>query len=385
MSNWPIKYTAGSQPSKTKRKSIERESAEKDKEKRIKTESYEKDKRHRSFNRQWLKEKPWLVYDEENSVMKCSWCIQESELNQCNKKKTDGLKGPKSQFVTGSANFKYGTINDHEKSSQHKEAVAKKRASEKPSQTPAAQGLLALNEHIRKQLEFKFRNIHAVVKHNRPLTDFVWLNELDKAKGLDVGISYNNEKAGPKFLKNIADMEREHSEDVVADTKFFSLTMDGTTDGGTVEQETLFMRTCRSGNIDTRFICIGEPEATTSEALHAFVLKKLDTHNISPHMQKCVGFGSDGAATMVGKRNGLIALLKRDHPSIVGVHCLAHRLELCFRDVFAKNKTYEKLVTLLLGIYYFYKKSSKQRKGLKDTFKVYAYKLNCLLSSMNSN
>lgn len=41
-------------------------------------------------------------------------------------------------------------------------------------------------------------------------------------------------------------------------------------------------------------------------------------------MNKLVGFGSDGAADMMGKNTGLITLMQNDHPEIIGVNCLAH-------------------------------------------------------------
>ena len=54
------------------------------------------------------------------------------------------------QFATGSNNFRRSTLTDHEVSSAHKEALGKKNAEIKPETTPAAQGLLALQEHTRK-------------------------------------------------------------------------------------------------------------------------------------------------------------------------------------------------------------------------------------------
>lgn len=74
----------------------------------------------------------------------------------------------------------------------------------------------------------------------------------------------------------------------------------------------------------------------------------------------------------VGKRNGVAAHIKKEHPEIVIIHCLAHRLELAFKDA-TKNigsKLYEKTTTLLLGLYYFYRKGPKQKKMLKKTFRV---------------
>ena len=44
-----------------------------------------------------------------------------------------------------------------------------------------------------------FRNVHALVKNNRPLSDIKWLYELDKAKGLEIGDTYDNRKAAAMF------------------------------------------------------------------------------------------------------------------------------------------------------------------------------------------
>lgn len=65
-----------------------------------------------------------------------------------------------------------------------------------------------------------------------------------------------------------------------------------------------------------------------------------------------------------------MTLLQKDFPELLACHCLAHRLELSFRDVVKADKKYERLSTLLLGIFYFYKRSPKQRKNLRHTFEV---------------
>lgn len=72
----------------------------------------------------------------------------------------------------------------------------------------------------------------------------------------------------------------------------------------------------------------------------------------------------------MGKKGGLVTLLRKDTPEIIAVHCHAHKLELAFKDVMKADTMYARLTTLLLGIYYFYKRSHKQRKCLKSTFKV---------------
>ena len=52
-------------------------------------------------------------------------------------------------------------------------------------------------------------------------------------------------------------------------------------------------------------------------------------------------------------------------------HCLAHRLELGFKDAIKTHsqKLYDRAMTLLIGLYYLYRKSPTQKKALKRCFK----------------
>lgn len=86
---------------------------------------------------------------------------------------------------------------------------------------------------------------------------------------------------------------------------------------------------------------------------------------------KLVAMGSDGASNMTGKKAGLAALLRQNvNSEMVNNHCFAHRLELAFRDVLKKYKLYDKVMTLLIGLHYFYIKQYKNKKGLLDAIKV---------------
>ena len=72
---------------------------------------------------------------------------------------------------------------------------------------------------------------------------------------------------------------------------------------------------------------------------------------------------------MTGKDNGVVARLKQwKGRHIVGIHCMAHRLELSFKDSAQKINLHKKLDALLLGLHYFYAKSSMNRANLKRSF-----------------
>ena len=48
---------------------------------------------------------------------------------------------------------------------------------------------------------------------------------------------------------------------------------------------------------------------------------------------KCVGFGSDGASTMIVKQNGVAARLKdKVNHFLTSIHCVAHRTNLAAID-----------------------------------------------------
>jgi hypothetical protein len=330
---------------------------------------YEDNRTTRRFQDHWLKGREWLKHDERG--MTCIICSE--HYGDVSVRGADANNSKKHLFITGSKNYKFSTISDHEKSTTHTEVVrileSRKKETE-TEQSTAQKTVISMREHLRKQIELKFRNVHALIKKNRPLSDYIWLNELDRAKGLDLSQTYDNLTAGTLFMEYISVAEKEKLSVIMDEVKFFSMTMDGSTDDGSCEQETIFVRSSVRGKLVSRFLCIGEPDSTGSSDLFSFVRQKVEENGLADHMTKLVGFGCDGASNMMGCKSGLITRLKDIYPEIVGIHCLAHRLELSFRDAFKSNTLYEKLSTLLLSLFYFYKRSPKMRKSLKETIKV---------------
>lgn len=360
-----LQFYAGAVPG-MKRKASESDTEAKRKERQ---KRYEESRPDRKFIESWKKGRPWLIYNVENKQMTCDICVKfygsTSNTNQ-------NLRG-QNKFITGCSNLKISTIVDHETSKGHviaveKTEVQKNKNADVVMQSNAGQALKQLKSAERHKLAFLFRNAHAIAKNNRPLSDYTWLCEIDKAKGIEIGQTYLNSKAALDFLSSIAGAEHEETRKIMCDTKFFSFMMDGSTDISGDEQEVLYLRTSFKGQINERFLKIGTPESTCSKDLFEFCSKSFEEYNID--MGKLVGLGSDGASNMVGKKGGLAALLRENVSNeIVNVHCLAHRLELSFRDVLKSNRLYEKLMTLLIGLHYFYMKYYKNKSGLQRTIK----------------
>jgi hypothetical protein len=92
--------------------------------------------------------------------------------------------------------------------------------------------------------------------------------------------------------------------------------MDGSTDDSVTEQETIFIRNCVLGKTITRFVCIGEPQSTSSEDMFAFVNEKLNENYLTNHMSKFVGFGCDGVSNIMGCKTGLVTRLQERYPEV---------------------------------------------------------------------
>jgi hypothetical protein len=207
--------------------------------------NYEVNRCPRKFNSKWTENRDWLVYDADKNVMKCMLCIgQYGETPQ-----QSNLQG-QNKFLTGCSNFRVSAITDHEKSNGHIRATEIKSAkSSNVASSAAGKALLQMREADRQRLSILFRNAHAIMKNNRPLSDYDWLCTLDKAKHQEIGSTYLNSKAALKFIEAMSLVESEKTADLVANANFFCVMMDGSTDISGDEQEAVYVRVCLKGGL----------------------------------------------------------------------------------------------------------------------------------------
>jgi len=140
---------------------------------------------------------------------------------------------------------------------------------------------------------------------------------------------------------------------------FASLISDGSTDCSVLEQELVYVRTCKAGVVAVRFLgVISTPKADAigiTKSIGQAVQNALDVPLKEVFAQKLVALGADGAAVMMGGTRGVVTKLREMAPCLVGIHCYAHRLELAVKDVIKAHNMYGSLERLLLDLYLFYK------------------------------
>ncbi|XP_045921378.1 zinc finger protein 862-like [Micropterus dolomieu] len=226
---------------------------------------------------------------------------------------------------------------------------------------------MAMSEQTSKKMKLLFRTVHAIGKKARPLSDFEWMCDLDEQKVLSVGSTYRNEKQAKEFMHYIAEVERNNIRGNLKNTKFLSIMSDGSTDSPVKEEELVYVRFCHKGKIESKFVGINAVEkadaAHISKAISDIMEGVCDEWE-----SKLVALGTDGAAVMTGAKSGVVSRLKGDRAYIIGIHCMAHRLELAFSDAICSNVMFQKIEDLLSGLYTFYHTSSLNRANLVNSF-----------------
>ena len=164
--------------------------------KRKRDQEYDANKRQRKYLPSWATGRSWLRYDDKENQMFCLVC----HANEHGKAET----GP---FTSGTFSFQITSVKAHEDNSCHKrETEAVEAASKGTMQSQAGQMLSNMNRALLEKMKLKFRTVHAIVKHDRPFTDYTWQCVLDEKKGLVLGTDYRSDKSAAEFAHHIAEV-----------------------------------------------------------------------------------------------------------------------------------------------------------------------------------
>ena len=175
------------------------------------------------------------------------------------------------------------------------------------------------------------------------------LSEDFTAKGIALSDTYTNELACKSFKKYIELTSLDELAGSVKNAKFVSVMSDSSTDSSITEQEIVYIRYTENRMPPSRFVAVKAPCSPYAVGIYNAVLSNHQELGLGKEEigRKLVGFGCDGASVLVGKKGGVSGHLRKLQPSLVTIHCLAHCLELCFKDSIKKDSLYDSCITLL--------------------------------------
>ena len=307
----------------------------------------------RRFHPEWKDTFPWIHYAD--GKMFCLVC------QECPQKSNDS-----SSFVsTGCSNFKLESLKSHARSTGHIQAQEAIRAKERPLEAPLPRAFLLVDEEVRQKMEKLFDVAYMVAKLELPFTVYPSLCSLEKKHGVLLGNTYLNDKACKNFVVSISGELKDRFSENIKSARFLGIMSDGATDVGTREVEDVYVRFVEDGVPVNKFAGLKECTNAKADGVTEAVKGVMDEID-GTWKQKLVCLGTDGANVMTGKHNSVFALLKRDVPSLVSIHCIAHKLELGFQDTVKEVKLFKEVKEMLQGIWKHYKYSCKALRELKE-------------------
>lgn len=116
----------------------------------------------------------------------------------------------------------------------------------------------------------------------------------------------------------------------------------------------IFIQYVQNTKVQIRFLAVNDlldsAVSANAQAITDNVKQELGKSGLD--IQNFLSFASDGASVMVGKHNGVSALLKMENLRLINVHCICHRLALACED---SNNEVQYMLTIECLLLQFYK------------------------------
>ena len=159
----------------------------------------------------------------------------------------------------------------------------------------------------------------------------------------------------------IANVLKDDVNNKLVASPYISILLDESCDISVTKKLLIYAKTISSDfDIETHFLDNLQISDGTAKTIYQSVKNALQERNIS--LNKVLAVGSDGASVMTGRKNGFVALLKKqDSPYVIGIHCIAHRLALCSSQAADKVPYLKQYQQILSDIFYHFKRSALRR------------------------
>ena len=277
----------------------------------------------------------------------------------------------------GKSGFRKDGIKVHNTSFAHSRCMAADRAQESPKTTPMAMVIKKMNESQRQHLNILFNTAYYVAKQKLAFVKFSSLCDLQVQNGIQLNAAYNNAPACKDFLSSIAATIKAEINSEVVESNFISVIADGSTDKSIIEQEGVYIRYVKSGKPTTKFVELVDVETSDAPGVYSGIQRGLKSIGITLDIlkQKLVCINLDGASVNMGKKGGVQALVKRDIPHTIAVHCVNHNLELAILDMKNQDPYMLKFESTLKEIFKLYYYSTKRRRELYTVAEILDQKL----------
>ena len=329
------------------------------------------------FNNQ-LAKRPWLLV--KNGKLGCKFCSAVGSFHSL--QKSGKGKNVNPQWANTNVGFSGKTIevqqgslrkklSEHEHSNAHKMAETMNSNKSTLSDNVLKRKFDESRSYLTEKTSRCFRTAYKAAKHARPFLDFETDVELQQLNGIDMGRILHSDVSCANIISHIAsDMKKELLKQCKSSNSKFSILLDESTSLSKRSCLIIYIRSVLPGDNtpNTFFLSLVELDSATAPSIKETLMQEL--YKVGFNEEYCqmnwLGIATDGCSTMLGKQNGLIALLQKQFPKLVPWHCAAHRLELAVGDALKDVPSCNSFKIFLEKLYSVYSMSPKNQRELRE-------------------
>ena len=244
-----------------------------------------------------------------------------------------------------------------------------------------------------KMIEKKFSNAddsafgylwaaYRIAKRELPKDEFEYSLELIEMAGKDLQRKSNKEYCSSDsisdFQSAIADTILEEKLNDLKSSPVYSIIIDESTDKGNRKRLLVYGQYMVKREVETEnetelknqleMCLLNNTEITECKASADVIASKvlLELRDKGVNVQKFIGIGTDGASVMTGRKTGVVKQLRDQCPSLVGVHCAAHRCALAASQATKDIPEMEWYSRVVTNVFRFFSNSALRENKLRE-------------------
>ena len=295
-----------------------------------------------------LKRYTWLVYDSQILVYRCRACWEGSFSNN---------------WARGKTEAKPNRADEHISSADHL-AATKSHLSTRMEETKQAtiEETLAFS---RKQIQDQeilsiFRNVYFIARSNAPISLLEGEEGLHRLTDLNNGsihVHYRSRKQAAEILGFISDSIKEALLSRAKNSTFLAIEIDESTDSAKLSQLAICMRFVDEDGVQEGFFELMELPSATANEIYSRFHSFLQKHDL---LEKLVALVTDGAPVVASTKEGVVGKFRKLIPELLGIHCMAHRVNLAMKDSVKAEKKLQSLHEMSYSLISFLRETNKR-------------------------
>lgn len=220
-----------------------------------------------------------------------------------------------------------------------------------------------------EQVKVLIDNILLAINMNASMLSVQQIHD-HMAKYVSIPESWRSKNYAFEFVNSINQIVQNETMCKVKNAPWHTLIVDESTDITVHKMLVLYIKYREENNVNhkTVFGGIVQLTACTARDIVQAITQFYTKHKLD--MQRMVMLTSDGASVMLGKHNGVAALLKQKIPHLTEQHCVAHREDLGIDDAWKDVPLMRDVETFLRTVYSTFSRSTVKRGKLEELAKI---------------